>query len=91
MEAVMESFSSATLSDNMQWLLDEMEKLALDVNDREIIKRFAMFALRTDYDLAPQTVQELRFKKQNVNEAIIPEPLLPFYRHYQFMKKRKSR
>jgi len=77
-------------SSHMQWFLGEMERLSEDVNDREIIRRFQLFAARTDYDFSLQTVQEIRQKK-DVREDIIPEPLLPFYRHYLYMLKRKNR
>lgn len=65
-----------------------MEKMAQDVNDREICKRLRHFAGRTEYDLAHETIMQIRSRRGDVEINLIPEPLLPFFRHYQYMKKR---
>ncbi len=73
---------------NIHWLCSEMEKLAQDVNDREICKRLRQFASRTEYDLPHETIVQIRSRRGEVDIHLIPEPLLPFFRHFQFMKKR---
>ena len=75
---------------NILWLCSEMEKMAQDVNDREICKRLRHFAGRTEYDLSHETIMPIRSRRAEVDVGLIPEPLLPFFRHYQFMKKRNA-
>lgn len=76
---------------NLLWLCGEMERLGEDVIDREICRRLRMFAARIDFDLPDEIVMQLKTRRSFVNTDLIPEALLPFYRHYQFMLKRNRR
>ena len=71
------------------WLCTEMEKAAEEVNDREICRRLRQFAGQTEYDLTLLTVQELSEGRAELDTTVIPEPLLPFVRHFQYMRRRK--
>ena len=76
---------------NLHWLCTEMERLSDDVIDREICKRLRQFAGRIEYDLPDEVVRQLRGRSQTVSEELIPEALMPFYRHYNFMLRRENR
>lgn len=76
---------------NLLWLCEEMEKLSEDVNDREICRRMRQFAGQIEYDLPADVVLQLRSGRDEIDVELIPEALVPFYRHFQFMRKRKMR
>lgn len=76
---------------NLLWLCTEMEKLSEDVIDREICRRLRQFAGQVEFDLPYEVVQQIRARNGEVVVEIIPEPLVPFYRHYSFMRRRAER
>ncbi|MEQ9364171.1 MAG: hypothetical protein RIF32_08015 [Leptospirales bacterium] len=76
---------------NLLWLCTEMEKMSEDVIDREICRRLRQFAGQVEFDLPIEVVQQIRSKGGTVTVEIIPEPLLPFYRHFAFMLKRRRK
>ena len=75
---------------NLYWLHSEMERLADDVIDREICKRLRQFAGQIEYDLPSAVIQAIKAGRDVETDAI-PEGLLPFYRHFHFMKKRAGK
>lgn len=76
---------------NLLWLCTEMEKMSEDVIDREICRRLRQFAGQVEFDLPFEVVQQIRSRDGVVAVDIIPEPLIPFYRHYAFMVKRRRK
>lgn len=76
---------------NLLWLCTEMEQLSEDVIDREICRRLRQFAGQVEFDLPYEVVQQIRSRNGEVTVEIIPEPLVPFYRHYAFMRRREER
>ncbi|MCR9144584.1 MAG: hypothetical protein NXI24_20260 [bacterium] len=76
---------------NLLWLCTEMEKMSEDVIDREICRRLRQFAGQVEFDLPLEIVQQIRSKGGAVTVEMIPEPLLPFYRHFAFMLKRRRK
>ena len=76
---------------NLLWLCTEMEKMSEDVIDREICRRLRQFAGQVEFDLPFEVVQQIRSRGGAVTVEIIPEPLLPFYRHFAFMLKRRRK
>lgn len=75
---------------NLKWLYMEMEKLSDDVIDREICKRLRQFSGQLEYDLPNDIIKQIK-EKSVVNTDNIPEGLLPFYRHYNFMYQRNEK
>jgi hypothetical protein len=76
---------------NLLWLCGEMEKMSEDVIDREICRRLRQFAGQVEFDLPLAVVQQIRSRSADVEIETIPEALVPFYRHYEFMIKRQRR
>ncbi len=76
---------------NVIWLLDEIERLAEDVIDREIARRLRQFVDRIQDDIPRDVLEQIRSRRSIIDIDRIPEPLLPFYRHYVFMRRRSSR
>ena len=68
-----------------------MEKMSEDVIDREICRRLRQFAGQVEFDLPLEVVQQIRSRAGDVSVDIIPEPLIPFYRHFAFMVKRQRK
>ena len=76
---------------NLLWLCSEMERMAEDVIDREICRRLRQFAGQVEFDLPGDVVHQIRSRGRSVEIETIPEPLLPFYRHFAFMLKRRRK
>ena len=78
--------------ENLFWLCREMERLSEDVIDREICKRLRQIAGRVDEDLSDGVMPLFRSREeQDLPAGQLPEAILPFYRHYRFMLKRRAR
>ena len=75
---------------NLHWLHLEMEKYSQDVIDREICKRLRQFSGQLDFDLPKEVIMQIKGRSQ-VDTSLIPEGLLPFYRHYKFMYQRAQK
>ncbi|MBX7057379.1 MAG: hypothetical protein K1X75_04890 [Leptospirales bacterium] len=73
------------------WLLDEIERRAEDVIDREIARRLRQFVDRVQEDIPRDVLEQIRSRRSAIDINRIPEALTPFYRHYAFMLKRSSR
>jgi hypothetical protein len=77
---------------NLNVLLKEMEKLSEEPNDREICKKFKLLIeSNVELDIPRQTMNEIIEDPEGIDDKDIPESIMPFIRHYIFMRKRAQK
>lgn len=76
---------------NLLWFCAVLEKLSQDVIDREVCKRLKQMSDQLEYDLPDDIVQQIRSGMKDVQVELIGDSILPFYRHFQFMLKRRKK
>lgn len=77
---------------NVTRLLKEMKKLAIDVNDNEICKKFeTLIKSGTEEDIVQVIVSRIIDDPFDVDDKEIPEIYVMYFRHYRFMRKRQKK
>lgn len=71
-------------------IIAEMEKEAVDAVDSEVCKRFRQMVETEELIVSAADIKSLMQNPEKMDPSSFPEGVVPFLRHYRFMKKRKS-
>lgn len=74
---------------NLAKLFAEMNKLAIDAVDKEIVKRFKTIIETMEEDISKTTLTTIMKQPDALDLGMFNEGVQPYLRHYIFMKKRE--
>ena len=75
---------------NLQKLFSEMNQLAKDAVDKEIVKRFKTVIDTMEEDITKATLHTITKQPDSLDLTIFNEGVQPYIRHYIFMLKRSG-
>lgn len=75
---------------NLAKLFAEMNTLAIDAVDKEIVKRFKTIIETMEEDISKTTLTTILKQPDSLDLSIFNEGVQPYLRHYIFMKKREE-
>ena len=76
---------------NLLKLCTEMNKMAVEANDKEIIKRFRIIIDTCEEDITKVSLMVIIKDYDNIDYSNYHESFLPYIKHYIFMRKRLER
>lgn len=76
---------------NLLRLSTEMNKIAQDAVDKEVIRRFRTLIDTCEDDITKSSLTQVLKESKDVEVSSFPESLQPYVKHYLFMLKRSQK
>ncbi len=76
---------------NLHRLCVEMNRLVIDANDKEYVRRFKTLIDTSAEEITKSSLDQVLNRPNEVDVGALPESLQPYIKHYIFMVKRNGR